>query len=1087
MQTPEGDPAGSVNASSGQGVAVGSQITQHNYFMGSGGAAVPRSGRSQNAHSGRLRVFISSASGALAPYRAAAVEVCHRLGHVPVHMEDFDPQRPPPENVCRAEVEGCDLLVLLLAHRYGDRPPGQELSYTELEYQWAAARPRMGLLAFVVDPAFPWPPPDIDHGADAAALARLVTEVRSRHLVRQLAEVAAFREDLIFALSRQDVVPPPAVAAGEGEEAGEPGQQYQPPAPPAFHAVPVYVGSAPFTGRSEYLAELDDWGRSADPVMVVDAIGGTGKSALTWQWAQDQAPAAIPGLAGRLWWSFYDGSASMTRFLQELLGYVTGRPMKQVRHLERADLADEVLVVLRSRPYLIVLDGFERLLAAYHRFDPSKLRDDEVEPDKRSLIESSAEDVVGRLAAAGPSKILISSRLMPLALQGRFGRYMDGVRQLRLPGLTDPDTRLLLTRLGVTGSEQAIAGFFGPLGNHPLLVGIVAGLVRDYRADPGGFDRWLVDPTAGAALSVPDLDLVQRRTHILAAALSGLPSGSRRLLGWISVLPGAVRWDTLTAINPFRPEPPAPVEPELEALGPVPYAPNPFDYRPPSDDYSEWPQYPGEEAEAADPEQKSERRERDEWLAAATELRAQAARDNRERFAAWLVSEPVLGASAQLDAALRDLENRGLLWWDRSSNTYDLHPIIRAQVHDQLEDTDRVQANDRVRDHFQALPAEDPQRAASVEDLSQTITIFRALVGAGHFGDANSLWTGFGNTLLVDLGANATVIELLAPLAAIGAPRLRGNLSTAYRNVGRYDDAIRLNVGILADALKSEDPDYVERSLGNLSLNFLEVGSVAAASRCIELRAAVTSAADDENDGQLSFDRSTIAAGQGHIELAAEFLDQAEERGAPANAPWFNDDVIFRQLELAVVVDEPLSDDDLDAAAARSSTWSFRQMLVSLRCHLLLRDGQYEAALGLAQEFGQLCRNAGIDIPPARIAFILAKLGRISESAVAVDDAESRLSRIHPAQRPHYFIAKAQWELGRSSEAVSHALRAYQQAWADGPPNSNYWRMREARELLETVGEPVPELPITDPSQVQIPLEAEVRAFIAELQAENAE
>ena len=70
-----------------------------------------------------LKVFISSASGALGPYRQAAVEVCHRLGHQPVFMEDFDPQRPPPEDVCRAKVDGCDALVLLLAHRYGSRPP----------------------------------------------------------------------------------------------------------------------------------------------------------------------------------------------------------------------------------------------------------------------------------------------------------------------------------------------------------------------------------------------------------------------------------------------------------------------------------------------------------------------------------------------------------------------------------------------------------------------------------------------------------------------------------------------------------------------------------------------------------------------------------------------------------------------------------------------------------------------------------------------------------------------------------------------------------------------------------------------------
>ena len=35
---------------------------------------------------------------------------------------------------------------------------------------------------------------------------------------------------------------------------------------------------------------------------VVEAIGGTGKSALTWQWAEERAETAVSGLAGRLWW-----------------------------------------------------------------------------------------------------------------------------------------------------------------------------------------------------------------------------------------------------------------------------------------------------------------------------------------------------------------------------------------------------------------------------------------------------------------------------------------------------------------------------------------------------------------------------------------------------------------------------------------------------------------------------------------------------------------------------------------------------------------------------------------------------------------
>src|SRR5204863_1293260 len=116
------------------------------------------------------------------------------------------------------------------------------------------------------------------------------------------------------------------------------------------------------------------------------------------------------------WWSFYDGSASMRRFLTHLLAYMQQRPLSEVERLSRSDLAAETIAELRERPYLVVLDGFERLLAAYHRFDPTKVADDEVEPAKRALIEPDADSVVRELVRAHPSKMLISTRLLPEAV-----------------------------------------------------------------------------------------------------------------------------------------------------------------------------------------------------------------------------------------------------------------------------------------------------------------------------------------------------------------------------------------------------------------------------------------------------------------------------------------------------------------------------------------------------------------------------------------------------------------------------------------------------------------------------------------------
>jgi len=1040
-----------VDARHGQGIAVGSHITQYNYFINSSEAPGFRGRRAPGQAGGSaLRVLISSAPGALGPYRHAAAEVCYRLGMIPVYMGEFDPQRPPPAEVSRGEVDRCDVFVLLLAHRYGPRPPGERLSYTELEYQRAMSRPGLPLLAFVVDPAFAWPPPDIDRDEDAAALARFAGQVRDAHTVGRLAELAAFREDLLLALSRfQGTVP---LAGSPAEEQEDPQHETWVPAPPEFHAVPPYVGGAPFTGRAGDLDLLDEWAGSADPVMVVEAIGGTGKSALTWQWAQQRAHEVIPGLAGRLWWSFYEGSASMTRFLQELLAYASGQPMRQIRRLNQAELADQALVALRGRRYLLVLDGFERLLTAYHRYDPTKLRDEEVKQDERSLIEPQADDFVRRLAAAGPSKILISTRLMPTALQGRFGQQVPGVRQLRLPGLTDTDTRTLLARLDVRGSQRAVAGFFGPLGNHPLLLGIVAGLVRDYRAEPGGFDRWLADPTAGGALHVSDLNLSQRRSHILAVALTELSAGSRRVLGWISALSGKVAWTTLEGINPFQPVPPAPVEADLTSLGNTTFR---FE-----DGY-------------------------ENWVAAVGPLRAEAERRTQEQLKAWQDSQPDARVKAQLDAALTDLEERGLLWWDRSSNSYDLHPIIRAYTYDQLEGTDRIEANDRIRDHFRALPPEDLERAANIEDLSQTITIFRALVGAGHLDDAVSLWERTLGTVLFDaLGAYPTVIELLTPIVKQGAMSPSGDLGIAYNLVGQHEEAISLRKARLAQVLDAQNtrkarfsPDIplVRSSLDDLSLYFQSAGRYAVSSRYLDLWADLNTAIGDEADARLHISLARRALAQGEVRQSSQLLEQAKIilRSDPRGV------IAVWQLQIAMY-ELSLTHAQLDRAASWIDDWLNCRNLVDLRCELFIQQGQFRQALSAAEEYERLGRSAGRDVP-ARSAYLLAKLGRAAEATAAVEESLARLPGIHQARRPHYYLARALWELGSSAEAVSQAQQAYHQAWGDGPPHCDHWDLRDARELLHVMRVPVPELPVFDPAVVRAPLEDEIRAFIAAL------
>jgi len=102
------------------------------------------------------KVFVSSTSRGLGGFRAVARDVIDnfRFDGVkcfePVVMERFGAQAAAAREVCEAEVRECDLLVGILGIRYGDHPPDDQTSYTELEFD-TAAKARISPLMFLLN------------------------------------------------------------------------------------------------------------------------------------------------------------------------------------------------------------------------------------------------------------------------------------------------------------------------------------------------------------------------------------------------------------------------------------------------------------------------------------------------------------------------------------------------------------------------------------------------------------------------------------------------------------------------------------------------------------------------------------------------------------------------------------------------------------------------------------------------------------------------------------------------------------------------------------------------------------------------
>lgn len=110
-----------------------------------------------------MKVFVSSTYADLIDYRSAVTRAILSAGDVPEDMLYWPADDDEGLEVSLRRLRASDVVVLVLAHRYGTVPNGSQESITHLEFKEALAK-RIPVLAFVVDPEFPWPPKHVDTG-----------------------------------------------------------------------------------------------------------------------------------------------------------------------------------------------------------------------------------------------------------------------------------------------------------------------------------------------------------------------------------------------------------------------------------------------------------------------------------------------------------------------------------------------------------------------------------------------------------------------------------------------------------------------------------------------------------------------------------------------------------------------------------------------------------------------------------------------------------------------------------------------------------------------------------------------------------
>ena len=859
------------------------------------------------------------------------------------------------------------------------------------------------------------------------------------------------------------------------------------PQPPAFYADPDYIGSHQFVGRQAELDALSDWANRSDPtnLLLFESIGGNGKSMLTWEWTTKHATTVRPDWAGRFWYSFYERGAIMQDFCQRALAYMTGRPLKDFGERKIVEMQDELIAQLHARPWLLILDGLERVLVAYHRIDAAEVPDEEANaPTDKILnrnpcdaIRDEDSDLLRAFAACSPSKILISSRLTPRILLNPAGQPIPGAKRITLPGLRPSDAEALLRQCGITGDSAAIQNYLQQnCDNHPLVIGILAGLIANYLPDRGNFDAWSVDPSGGASLDLGKLDLIQRRNHILQAAIEALPNASRQLLSTFALLSDSVDYDTLKAFNPHLPAEPAP--PMLEKgqlfsgllIGGGMVVP----------------------LKSADPSKAQH-----EYEAALARRK-----EFENTLQTWRESMDDPAAQKKLQEVVRDLEQRGLLQYDGHERRYDLHPVVRGVAAGDMQSGDKQRYGQRVVDHFSSQLHKPDGQAKSMEDVANGLHLVRTFLKLGNVEFAAIAFRDhLCDVLHVNLEAHVEILSLLRPFFSAGWGEVPLGLSSpaagwiktfaalTLRSCGEFEAALAAYSSALRVGLATNDWTNSDLRLLAISRCLTGSGFVVKALRAANLALEFSMVLDDTQTTFLS--RLKLFTDQAQLGYWSD-AEATWQLLNPMGRSWTRN--VYRQGEaeygfaLWQYWQGTLREVHLvDAAslAQQDNNRKTTRYIHRLRGSWRLEQCDYTRAADNLREAVRMARECGLTDSESETGLAMAKhhLGQLTG-----EEFRSEAQRLAQLRQPaHRYLAQLWLAIGDEEQAKHHALAAYRWAWADGEPYVHRCELTKTTELLEQMCVPVPVLPPYDPAKdVPFPWEADVQDAIEKLKAEKA-
>ncbi len=274
----------------------------------------------------RVRVFVSSSLGDLAPERQAASDAISQLRLTPVLFE-LGARPYPPRELYRAYLQQSDVFVGIYAQSYGWVAPGMDVSGLEDEYRLSAGKPRL-----IYVKAVPEREPRLKRLLDAI---RAEAGISYRHFrdADELRRLIA--DDLALLLTERFTSSVPLSS--------------EPP------AAPLPMPRRPLVNRADEIQTIT--GLLQQPgvsLVTVTGPGGVGKTAL--------ALVAANAVADR----FADGAAflSLETLTDPALIRATVVQQLRIPTPPGQSLDDSLLAFFRPRQMLLVVDNLEQLVVA---------------------------------------------------------------------------------------------------------------------------------------------------------------------------------------------------------------------------------------------------------------------------------------------------------------------------------------------------------------------------------------------------------------------------------------------------------------------------------------------------------------------------------------------------------------------------------------------------------------------------------------------------------------------------------------------------------------------------------------------------